>query len=335
MIDLSLMSKQEKIIISSLLVLIILLVLVMFSSTNTKAERKQVLAPQNIITGGGAPGSDRGYFSTPKDIAVDKDGNIYVVDSRNNRVQKFSKEGNFLISWGKEGNGPGDLKEPNGIDIGPDGNIYVADTWNGRIEVFNPAGSFIKMMGQDLGLWGPRDVGVDRQGNVYALDTGNFVVYKMDPAGKKLAMWGKKRANVSDKGSSEPGFFYEPFSIKQGPDGNMYVADRVNFRIQVISTAGKFIREIKVKGWSEKQQTENGCLMEPFLDIDQSTGNIFVTDSTNSRVIKYGRDGVQLKSITESIRKEKLKCPYGIAVFTGGQLLVTDSGQSKIFLLQE
>ncbi len=333
MIDLTQMSKQEKIIIGSLLAAILLIILVMFNPANLKTERKAAAVPQNILTTGGAQGSDRGYFQTPKDIAVDKEGFVYVVDSRNSRIQKFSNAGNFVLSWGKDGSGPGDMKEPCGIDIGPDGNVYVADTWNGRVEIFNNSGSFLMAVGGDLGLWGPRDVAVDKDGNIYIVDTGNFLVYKLDKAGKKLAAWGKKRNGV-EKGTDKPGEFFEPFSIKQGPDGNIYIADRVNYRIQVMSTSGKYIREFKVNGWA-LEQVSNGCLMEPYFDIDKAKRTMFITDSTNHRVLKYNLEGTLLKTITTDTKKQKMGCPMGVAVFTGGQLLVTDSAAGKINVLEE
>ncbi|MCE5299779.1 MAG: NHL repeat-containing protein [Spirochaetia bacterium] len=329
MIDLSLMSKQEKIIIFSLLGCLFLLGIFMSAPTNVKKERKAPAELQNILTDGGAPGTEKSYFQTPKDLAIDNDGNVYVVDSRNHRIQKFNNAGVFILSWGKEGTAPGDFKEPCGIDIGRDGTVYVADTWNGRIQTFNSGGSFVASLGQELGLWGPRDVGVDREGNVYALDTGNCVIYKMDRDGRMLSMWGKKG------GGRKPLEFQEPFSIKQGPDGNMYVLDRKNYRIQVITTAGKFVREFPVKAWSDKQVNDNGCLMEPYLDIDMSKNTLYVTDSTNRRVLRYSMTGTLQKTYTEDVKKMKLQCPMGVAVFINGLVLATDTSTGKIVTLQE
>ena len=340
MIDINMMSKQEKIIISVLLVSILLLVLIMFNPDNTRNERKVAVEPQNIITAGGAPGSEKGFFSYPKDIAVDKDGNIYVADSKNNRIQKFNSAGIFILAWGKEGNAPGDLKEPCGLDVGPDGNIYVADTWNGRVQIFTNTGSFLQAMGQDQGLWGPRDVAVDKDGNVYVCDTGNCVVYKLDKAGRLLSMWGKKGGtNVftdkekKNRVKDKPGEFSEPFSIKQGPDGNMYIVDRKNFRIQVMTTSGKYVREFEVKGWSI-DQVAGGCLMEPYLAIDEAARKLLVTDSTNHAVLEYPLSGGAPKKILTDKNGAKLSCSTGIAVFKDGQLLVTDTA-GKIFTVME
>ncbi|MCX7698911.1 MAG: hypothetical protein N2114_05545, partial [Candidatus Goldbacteria bacterium] len=100
MIDLSLMSKQEKIIILSLLILIMITIGIMFTPANVRNERQVSAEPQNIFETGGAPGSDKGFFNTPKDMAVDKEGNIYIVDSKNHRIQKFNAAGNFILAWG-------------------------------------------------------------------------------------------------------------------------------------------------------------------------------------------------------------------------------------------
>lgn len=329
MIDINMMSNKEKIIISVLLGAILILILVMFNPGNlNKNERKVVTEPQNILTAGGAPGAERGFFSSPKDIAVDKEGNIFVVDSKNNRIQKFNNVGVFVLAWGKEGNGPGELKEPCGIDIGPDGNIYVADTWNARVAIFTATGSFIRFVGQEQGLWGPRDVGVDKDGNVYILDTGNSVILKFDNKGKFVMTFGKKGGGKSETD------YAEPFSMKQGPDGNLYVVDRKNFRIKVISTMGKYIREIKVKGWST-DQVAGGCLMEPYIAIDEQNNKILITDSTNHRVLTFNLNGGSVKSIALDKNKAKLNCPMGIAVLKNGQALVTDNSVGKIATILE
>jgi len=328
MIDISTMSKQEKILIVALFFSIVILLMLMFNPANVRNDRKAAVEPQNVLTQGGAPGTDSGYFQAPKDIAADKDGNIYVVDSHNNRIQKFNNTGAFVLKWGKEGNGPGDFKEPCGIDIGPDGNIYVADTWNGRVEVFTPTGSFVQVIGDKQGLWGPRDVAVDRDGNVYILDTGNCLIYKFDKAGRLLLTFGKKGGG---RGEVQ---FLEPFSVKQGPDGNIYVADRKNFRIQVITTQGRYVRSIAVKGWSDEQITKNGCLMEPYLDIDMKSGKIAVTDSTNRRVLVYRQSGSLIKTITADRNKANIMCPLGV-VFYNGMILTTDAATGKIMSLEE
>lgn len=88
--------------------------------------------PARVAEGGGR-------FFGPRAIAVSDDA-IYVADTGNERVQKFSPEGAFLDAWGGYGSAAGQLIEPVGLAIGPDGNIYVADSGNARISIFTPEG---------------------------------------------------------------------------------------------------------------------------------------------------------------------------------------------------
>ena len=83
-------------------------------------------------------------FYLPSDVAVDKEGNIYILDTGNHRLQKFNPQGEFLITIGRQGQGPGEFYFPSSVSLDPQGNIYVADPYNKRIEVLSPEGKEIK-----------------------------------------------------------------------------------------------------------------------------------------------------------------------------------------------
>jgi DNA-binding beta-propeller fold protein YncE len=95
---------------------------------------------------GGAPGAGiRGdAFNRPSDVTWDRAGNIYVADGfgTNNRVAKFTKDGNFVKSWGQTGSAQGQFNQIRGIASDGGGNIYVADAGNKRIQVFDGEGTF-------------------------------------------------------------------------------------------------------------------------------------------------------------------------------------------------
>ncbi|MFC1562229.1 NHL repeat-containing protein, partial [candidate division KSB1 bacterium] len=78
----------------------------------------------------------------PGDVARDRDGNYYIVDTGNNRIQKYDKDLHYLMTFGRQGQGPGELDQPDYIYIEENGNVYIGNLGNNRVEVFNPDGSY-------------------------------------------------------------------------------------------------------------------------------------------------------------------------------------------------
>jgi DNA-binding beta-propeller fold protein YncE len=100
----------------------------------------------------GTPGkkhklTDPGTFALPTGVAVDADGNVYVTDTLNNRVEIFDAEGNFISTFGKNGDGPGFLARPKGIAIDRDGHLWVVDAVQSRIQVFDREGRLLIYFG--------------------------------------------------------------------------------------------------------------------------------------------------------------------------------------------
>jgi sugar lactone lactonase YvrE len=124
----------------------------------TDAELDQVLvydadAPFRLLrrigTGGKAHTlTTPGDFAMPSNVAVDKDGNLYVTDTLNNRVEIFDAEGAFIRAFGKAGDGPGYFGRPKGIAIDGDGHIWVADGMQNRVQVFTPEGRLLIYLGE-------------------------------------------------------------------------------------------------------------------------------------------------------------------------------------------
>lgn len=92
-----------------------------------------------------------GDFGAPQGVAVDQDGNVYVIDTMNNRVEIFDADGNFLSTFGKAGDGPGYFARPKGIAVDSDGHIWVADQMQDRLQVFNREGQLLTYVGQGHG----------------------------------------------------------------------------------------------------------------------------------------------------------------------------------------
>ena len=94
----------------------------------------------NYVSSIGSYGSGDGQFYQPYGIDIDASGYIYVADTYNNRIQKFSSDGTYVIQWGSSGTGNGQFDNPGGVSVDTSGIVYVADTYNNRIQKFSPMG---------------------------------------------------------------------------------------------------------------------------------------------------------------------------------------------------
>jgi sugar lactone lactonase YvrE len=112
-----------------------------------------------------------GDFAKPTGLAVDQEGNLYVADTLNNRIEIFDADGKFISAFGKSGDGPGYFARPKGVAIDGDGHIWVADGMQDRVQVFNQEvqllisfGGHGMLPGQFQGLVG---IAVDKNNRVF------------------------------------------------------------------------------------------------------------------------------------------------------------------------
>jgi len=136
----------------------------------------------NFVTKWGGYGSVNGYFNNPRDIAIDINGNIYIVDSSNNRIQKFDSDGNFITKWGSYGSGNGQFNSPFGITIDSNDNIYITDKGDFRIQKFDSSGNYITEWGSygtgEGEFDNPTGIACDSDDNVYVGEFDNYRVQK-------------------------------------------------------------------------------------------------------------------------------------------------------------
>ena len=139
----------------------------------------------------GMAGTGQGQLSGPAGMVFDKQDHLYVVDSRNERVQKFTKGGRFLTTWGSPGDGEGQFHRPWGIALDEEENVYVADWGNNRVQKFSSDGTYLTSFGADQHVGGdldhPAGVAVDGDGDVYVTDWGNRCVRVYEPGGDAIA----------------------------------------------------------------------------------------------------------------------------------------------------
>jgi DNA-binding beta-propeller fold protein YncE len=137
----------------------------------------------------GAQGSEPGEFNLPTNLALDRTGLVYVMDSGNYRVQVFDRQGTYLRSFGSAGKPPGRFGRPKAIAIDADGNINVVDALFGGILVFDPSGApqyAIGGRGDITGAWSsllPVAIAIDADGSLYCLDQGYRKIDVLRPLG--------------------------------------------------------------------------------------------------------------------------------------------------------
>jgi sugar lactone lactonase YvrE len=117
------------------------------NSKGGKWGKNPKIALELIQTLGGVEAKDQNFaFYLPSDIAVDGDGNLYILDSGNHRVQKFSLGGEFIATLGRKGQGPAEFYFPLALEIDGQGYLYVSDPNNNRIVVMTPEGKDYKVI---------------------------------------------------------------------------------------------------------------------------------------------------------------------------------------------
>ncbi len=116
-----------------------------------------------------------GDFARPSGLAVDREGNLYVADTLNNRIEIFDPDGNFISAFGKSGDGPGYFSRPKGVAIDSDGHLWVADGMQDRVQVFSKDGSQLMISFGGHGLLpgqfqGLVNIVIDKQDRVFTTE---------------------------------------------------------------------------------------------------------------------------------------------------------------------
>ncbi len=178
---------------------------------------------------GGREGNGDAGLNLPWGLTVGPEGNVYVADWGNDRVQKFSPDGAHLGSFGTSGRGDGEFHRPSGVAVDAAGYIYVADWGNERVQILDPNGGFVqKLRGEaTLSAW-----------------AANFLAVNVEEGEAR------SRANLEpeiayfvdephEESSHIEKYFWSPVSIKLDREGNLYVTESNRHRIQVYQPGAK------------------------------------------------------------------------------------------------
>jgi DNA-binding beta-propeller fold protein YncE len=217
---------------------------------------------EEYISTFGSHGEGKGQFIWPTGIALDKDANVYVTDEWLNRITKYDRDGEYITHWGAQGSGDGDVDRPSGIAIGKDETLYIVDSRNNRVQKFGLDGKFLGKFGSAGSADGqfnlPWGMCLDSDDNIFVADWRNDRVQSFTSDGKWLASFGMPGTggdcyNARVKGgitySDAPvGQFNRPTGVCVDQDGDIYIADWLNNRVQVLTPDGRFITEFTGDG---------------------------------------------------------------------------------------
>ena len=240
-------------------------------------------------------------------VATSQNGTIFVSDHINHKIHVFSKERKHMRVFGQEGSGKGQLNNPYGLAVDSGGLVYVANCSNNRIKVLREDGTFVRQFGAGQ-LSYPWNITIINQ-QVYIADTGNNKI-------SIYTMQGQLVHHIGEHGSG-PGQLYQPSAVTFSPDGDMYVADYYNHRIQVLDANGQFKREFG-KG-------ELSCPRDLVIIAD---GDVLVVDRGNNRVAVFDSCG----NANNLVHSFEVNNPLCLVIDSDGDILVTDNTNKQVVI---
>lgn len=302
------------------LALFISMVFVAFFGSSALAQFQQ---PQFLFKWGSAgTGDDQFGPQYTWGITKDSSGNIYIADTENHRVQKFTSDGAYITQWGQYGSDDGQFTYPTAIAVDKSGNVFVSE-WgdNWRIQKFTSEGVFIAKWGSygsgDGQFFGPRGIAISNSGTVYVSDHFNHRIQKFTNNGIYLGQWGSY--------GSENGQFGRINGITIDNSDNVYACDHFNHRIQKFNGDGMYLGQ-----WGHYGQGDGEFYFLTDIKLDE-LNNIYVVDQYNHRVQKFTGDGVfVIKWGSYGTEDGEFNYPTGIVMGNSDNVYVIDGWNSRV-----
>ena len=275
---------------------------------------------RGLLTGEGVKGEG---LNKPNAIAVFQ-GRIFVSDSVEAVIRVFDVPSGRHFKIGADE--PGKLSKPLGIDVDRRGNLYVADTSAKAIFVYNKDGKFLRRIGSASWFDRLANVTVDPKGDrVYLVDVGGVGsqqhrVRVVDAAsGEPLFDFGKR--------GKDPGDFNFPRDLVVGKDGQLYIVDAGNFRVQVFDRDGKFLKTFGTIG------RQMGQFARPKEIAADPAGNVYVTATAFGNFQIFNSEGELLMFLgtrSEQDGPARYMLPAGIYVDEDGRVYMVDQWFRKV-----
>ncbi|HEU5252650.1 MAG TPA: DUF6531 domain-containing protein [Solirubrobacterales bacterium] len=269
----------------------------------------------------GSLGSGDGQMEAPADVVADDQGNLWVLDRGNSRVEKYSPTGQFLAKFGSWGSGDGQLKDPSALALDAAGNIWIADTSNNRVQKFSPGGQFLAKWGSfgaaNGTLAAPNGIAVDAAGTVWVSDV--FKVQRFTQSGSFLEKVGGT--------SAATGQIVQPQSLATDAEGHVLVAETGADRVLLFDEEGDYVRALGGPGTGPGQFTNptevaagpDGVV----LVADNKANNIQLFNAAGDYITGFGAAGSGASQFA-------MDQWVGIAALDNGRVWVSDGGHNRV-----
>ena len=257
----------------------------------------------------------------PYGVAVSPRGQLYVADTAARRVFVFDADAKTVAFVGEEGGNR--LSKPIGVATDENGTVYVADATLKRVFGYDPSGRMVVAIGHDGELANPSGLAVDR---------ANRRLYVADAAKHQILSYstvdGSPLGTIGTRGS-EPGEFNFPTNLTVDARGRLFVADTLNFRVQIFDADGTFVRSFCTLGDTP------GSLNRPKgLGVD-SEGHIYVVDASFNNFQIFDEGGQLLLFVgTGGNRPGEFFLPAGLFIDERDRIYVADQGNSRVEVFQ-
>ncbi|MGN6647108.1 MAG: choice-of-anchor D domain-containing protein [Cytophaga sp.] len=246
-----------------------------------------------------ATGADA-MFNSPKGLAIDKDGNLFVAEYGGRKIRKVTPQGVVTTIASSPPVGPQIFYNPTDLVVDNSGNIYVTNmsvvtktTPDGQTSIFAGAGyGFQDGPGNTAKFKDLTGITLGTDGNLYVADNGNHRIRKITFQGEVSTFTGS--VSGSQNGDLSIATFSRPYGITTDKDGNMYVSEENNIVIRKISSTGqvsKYAGVVGSFGWADGPADQVGFNYPHGLTVDNS-GNVIVADQGNNKIRKISPQGI-------------------------------------------
>ncbi len=262
-----------------------------------------------------------GRLNRPTGISLDQGGNLYIVDSGNNRIVKCNRMGEFLKETGGFGWDNGEFNLPGYANLDNGLSLYITDTQNRRVQRFDNFLNFIQVVGssvqeQPFANSQLEGVAVSRNGEVYIADSGNDCIWKLN----------NRLTSVEKLGGFEAGTgaVVDPKGLVIDSKGYLYVADSGNDRIAVFDAFGNFVMSLG-----------KGDLNRPSGVDVSSNGVVYVANTYGDDIVALDGNGALLFKFGKTGNREgEFSRPSDLKVFEEKTIYVVDSGNNRVQQLE-